>query len=200
MPLVIGAIFFGLASLIGVLLGQMLSSKFVAEENVRTFAPPAALIVAAGAVLGMAIVTHTLNPERIFVMALACLSLSAIVTVDSRYGIIPDAFTVGPLAIILLLALWQRDWWVLISTVVPVVPFAILAVYSRGYGMGWGDVKLAALAGALLGAELSAFALAVACLVAAIIARGFLRTRQAVPLGPYMAIAIAMALPVGVIQ
>jgi prepilin signal peptidase PulO-like enzyme (type II secretory pathway) len=200
MPLLMGALFFGLASLVGVLLADAVSKNYVADDNVRTFIPPPALVVAAGAVLGAAIVPHASSGERIVIMALACLSLSAIIMVDARFGIIPDLFTIVPLAIVLLLAISQRDWWVLVSTLVPAVPFALLALYSRGVGMGWGDVKLAALGGALLGAELSALTLALACLVAAAIARGLFRTGQAVPLGPYMAVAIAIALPAGAMQ
>lgn len=201
MHVVVGAIFFGLAAYFGVLLANVLSPMFAGEaEGIRTFAPPAAPVISAGAVLGAFIVTRAVAMDQIIIAALACVALAAILLVDARCGIIPDVCTLVPLAILLGFALWQREWWILISAAVPFLPFAILALITRGTGMGWGDVKLAALAGALLGAELSAVALALACLAAAIVGRAILKTQQPVPLGPYMVASIALALPIGLVR
>ncbi len=51
------------------------------------------------------------------------------------------------------------------------MPFAFAAYLSRGRGMGWGDVKLAAVAGAMLGASNALLALALAAFAAAVAAR-----------------------------
>jgi prepilin signal peptidase PulO-like enzyme (type II secretory pathway) len=80
------------------------------------------------------------------------------------------------------------------------VPFAIAAMFSRGQGMGWGDVKLVALTGAVLGAPLALIALALACLAAAIGHR-ISRARQTpIAFAPYIAAATAIALPLGLVH
>lgn len=196
MNVVAGSLFFAIAAFIGVLLAEPLSAKLAEDETIRSFAPPATLVVIAGALLGTLLVGRAAPPAQIVPAAVAIVALAAIVMVDSRYGIIPDACTLLPLAIVAGLAFWRHDWWVVISALVPFVPFAIAAVLSHGYGMGWGDVKLAALGGALLGAEVSAVALSLACIVAVLTARAVFKTKQPVPLGPFMAVAIAAALPV----
>ena len=68
----------------------------------------------------------------------------------------------------------------LVSALIVVVPFALAALLSRGRGMGWGDVKLAAVAGALLGASNALLALALAAFAAAVGAR-FRRDAGAAP-------------------
>jgi len=196
MYIVSGMLFFAVAAYFGVLLAGPLSAKFGgADETVRTFAPPGAAIVLIGAVFGALLVRHAVSPAQIVLAAVAYVALSAIVMVDARYGFIPDVCTLAPLAAVLAFAVWRHDWLVLISAIVPFVPFAIAALVSNGYGMGWGDVKLAALGGALLGAELSVVALSAACITAVLVARVVFKTKRAVPLGPFMAGAIALALP-----
>lgn len=197
MHVLTGGLFFALAAYIGVAAAGPLSARLVAEDDIRTFAPPVALLVAGGAVLGAVIVSRAGSPGQVLLFWSACVALAAIVVVDARFGIIPDVCTIVPLAVVLLLALWQRDWWVVISAFVPFVPFAIAALLSNGYGMGWGDVKLAALGGALLGAQLSTVALGMACIAAVFVTHAVFKTRRPVPLGPYMAGAIALALPLG---
>ena len=70
---------------------------------------------------------------------------------DLARGIVPDFFTLFPLAALGSFAAVEGEWRVLISAAVPFVPFALAAVFSRGRGMGWGDAKLVALGGAVLG-------------------------------------------------
>lgn len=196
MYIVTGALFFAIAAYFGVLLAQPLSAKLDgSDETVRTFAPPAAAVVLIGAVLGAVLVSHAVSPAQIVLAAVAYVALAAIVMVDARYAIVPDVCTLAPLAAVLAFAVWRHNWWVVASALVPFVPFAVAALISNGYGMGWGDVKLAALGGALLGAELSVVALSAACIAAVVVARVVFKTKRAVPLGPFMAGAIALALP-----
>jgi leader peptidase (prepilin peptidase)/N-methyltransferase len=119
---------------------------------------------------------------------------------DARRGIVPDVFTLGPLAIMLLIGLWQHEWWLFVSAAVPFVPFAAAAMLSRGRGMGWGDVKLVALGGAVLGAQMSVLAFAVACIAA--VAFSYMRGRKHGPIAfaPYLASAIGLAIPVGILH
>lgn len=201
MYIVSGMLFFAFAAYFGVLLAGPLCAKLGGgDETVRTFSPPAAAIVAAGAVLGAILVRYAVSPAQIAIAATACVTLAAIVMVDARHAIIPDVCTLAPLAALLAYAVLRHEWSVPVSALVPLVPFAIAAAVSDGYGMGWGDVKLAALGGALLGAELSVVALSAACLTAVVVARMVFKTKRAVPLGPFMAGAIAFALPASSIR
>jgi prepilin signal peptidase PulO-like enzyme (type II secretory pathway) len=61
--------------------------------------------------------------------------------------------------------------------------------------MGWGDVKLAALGGAVLGGETALLAFAVGAVVAVLVAYRRGRQRQVIAFAPYLAAAIAVALP-----
>lgn len=195
--LVLGAAFFAAAALLGVLLGNAFAQRITpfADGPPQERVPVLTLITACG-VLG-AVITPRAPAPQLVLMALVCGSLVAIWVTDARRGIVPDAFTLGPLAIMLTLALLQHQWWPFISAAAPFVPFAIAALLSRGRGMGWGDVKLAALGGAVLGAQLSVVAFMLACLAAAVInyARG--RKRGAIAFAPYMVCAIGIFIPLG---
>jgi prepilin signal peptidase PulO-like enzyme (type II secretory pathway) len=61
--------------------------------------------------------------------------------------------------------------------------------------MGWGDVKLAALGGAVLGGEIALAAFGLGALVAVLYAYLRGRQQQVIAFGPYLAGAIAIALP-----
>jgi prepilin signal peptidase PulO-like enzyme (type II secretory pathway) len=114
-----------------------------------------------------------------------------------RTGIIPDYFTLVPLVLVLGLAVFTHQYRPVVSALVVFVPFAIMAAFTRGRGMGWGDVKLATLGGAVLMLPLSFFALALACLAAALGAAVRGRTREPIAFAPYLvaSIAVAISLP-----
>jgi prepilin signal peptidase PulO-like enzyme (type II secretory pathway) len=194
----LGALFFAAAGYLGALLGSTFAERITpfADGPPQENAPVLILIIACGA-LGAIITPHAAAQSQLLLIALVCVALVAIWVTDARRGIVPDAFTLGPLAIMLTVALWQHQWWLFVSAVVPFVPFAIAALLSRGRGMGWGDVKLVALGGAILGAQLSVLAFALACLAAVGInyARG--RKHGAIAFAPYLASAIGIAIPLG---
>jgi prepilin signal peptidase PulO-like enzyme (type II secretory pathway) len=180
-------------------LGSRAGARFADRIEPFDDAPPqqnvpiGALVVACGAV-GAIVASHATIPQ-LFLTALLCACLMALWITDARRGIIPDVFTLGPLAAVFFAAIFQHRWTPFLSAAAVCAPFAILALVSRGRGMGWGDVKLAALGGAVLGAGLSLLAFALACVAAGGLnyARG--RKRGAIALGPYLAAAIGIAMP-----
>lgn len=198
---ILGAAFFGAAGYIGVLLGRIFAEKV----EWLPYGPPPVhapepVLVAGCAAIGAALTAHTFEPVHVLLTAVVCIALVAIWIVDARKGIVPDAFTLGPLAILLVAALWQHTWWHFAAAAIPLVPFAAAALFSRGRGMGWGDVKLVALGGVVLGVQLSILAFAAACLTAVAVnyARGRKNTGP-IAFAPYLATAIGLAIPAGVV-
>jgi prepilin signal peptidase PulO-like enzyme (type II secretory pathway) len=113
---------------------------------------------------------------------------------------VPDLFTLVPLAALLLFAFAQREWMTIASAAIIFAPFAAVAFFSRGVGMGWGDAKLVALTGAVLGAPLALITLAVACLAAAIGHRIGRARHAPIAFAPYIAAATGIALPLGLVH
>jgi Flp pilus assembly protein protease CpaA len=137
---------------------------------------------------------------QIVAAAIVVFALVACWCSDARCGIVPDAFTLPPLAALLFLALAQRDWEVLWSAAIPFAFFAGAAVLSRGRGMGWGDAKFVAITGAALGAPLALFALALACVAAVVRQRLTKAARGPIAFAPYIAAATGIALPFGMLR
>jgi leader peptidase (prepilin peptidase)/N-methyltransferase len=125
---------------------------------------------------------HT-DPARLGLIAVVTAAFVAAWYCDVARGIVPDVFSIGPLILMAVLAFVWHDPRMLVSSAIVVVPFAIFAYLSRGRGMGWGDVKLAAVAGALLGASNALLALALATFAAAVGAK-FRRTDAATANAP----------------
>jgi prepilin signal peptidase PulO-like enzyme (type II secretory pathway) len=192
------ATFFGTAGFAGILLGNAFCERFLALDDAppQVKAPPAALVIASAAI-GVCVAVRGADQLQLLVIALICIALAAIWVTDARRGIVPDAFTLGPLAVVCLAGAAQHQWMPLISAVVTVIPFAFMAAVSRGRGLGWGDVKLAALGGAVLGFEVAVFAFIVASFAAAAIMFAQGRKGQAIAFAPYLASAIGLALPLG---
>jgi prepilin signal peptidase PulO-like enzyme (type II secretory pathway) len=152
------------------------------------------LLVVGNALLGALAALRGLPPTALAVVALVCAVLSAIWVADVTLGIIPDVFTLAPLGAVLLAAALTGHWEVLIAAVVPALPFAVLAWRSGGMGLGWGDVKLAALGGPLIGMQGALMAFALGCAVAVVVARMRGLGGKPVAFGPYLATAIALPL------
>jgi hypothetical protein len=89
-------------------------------------AEPPVLWIAAGAALIGAFAVRS-GGSHLAVDAIVICALSAIWCTDSRYGIVPDAFTLVPLGIVLAIALVQRQPWPMLSAIIAFVPFAALA-------------------------------------------------------------------------
>jgi prepilin signal peptidase PulO-like enzyme (type II secretory pathway) len=155
---------------------------------------PTRVLIVANALLGAFAAMRGLPPQGLAIVALACCVLTAIWVADVELGIIPDAFTLAPLGALLLAAALSGHWYVAIVAVVPALPFAVLAWRSRGIGLGWGDVKLAALGGPLIGIQGALIFFALGCTVAVIVARVRGISGKPVAFGPYLATAIALPL------
>ena len=197
---VLGAFFFAAAGYLGSLAGLWYAERIEALPDAPASGKaPIGLLIAACAVIGAVVTTHG-TQGQVLLMAVICVALVAIWITDTMRGVVPDVFTLGPLGLILLLAVWQHEWFIFFSAAVPFVPFAVAAVLSKGRGMGWGDVKMVALGGALLGAQTSVLVFALACIVAVILnyARGH-RTGP-IAFAPYLAAAIGVAIPLGILR
>lgn len=198
--LLLGAFFFAIAAFLGIQLGNSMVERLPAlEGSPDPGEPPVPAILIGSALIGALVVSHTAAIAQIAVIAIVLVALCAIWVTDARRGLVPDIFTLGPLSLLLLGALWQHQTGLFVAAAVPFVPFAIAAALSKGRGMGWGDAKLVALGGAVLGARISLLAFAAACLVA--VALAYARGRKSVPIAfaPYLASAIAIAMPLGVL-
>jgi prepilin signal peptidase PulO-like enzyme (type II secretory pathway) len=197
----LGGLFFTAAGIVGALLGITFADRL---ESLPGAPPPERapipLLVLACALIGAFVTVHAFSPPQLVVIAIVCLALVAIWIVDARRGIIPDVFTLGPLGIILLVAVWQHQWSFFISAAIPFVPFAVAAFLSKGRGMGWGDVKLVALGGAVLGAQWAIIAFAAACLAAVAVCYARGRRKGPIAFAPYLTAAIGAAIPIALLH
>lgn len=123
---------------------------------------------------------------------------------DVKYFIIPDAmqvtFAVCALAIFILGTGDIRFLaWRAASAVIVMAPILFLYLITKGRGMGFGDVKLAANVGLLLGIKLGFGALYIAFILGAVYGMGLFIRRKAklklkVPFGPFILAGILIAL------
>lgn len=157
---------------------------------------PVAWLIAGSSVVGALLAYHQLPVLQLLLIGVVCMALVAAWCSDVTHGLVPDAFTLVPLAALLALAIATQSWWLIVSALVPLLPFGLAALASKGRGMGWGDVKLVALGGALLGMQVALGAFALASLAAVIIYR--MRGVQTGPIAfaPYLVAAIGVSLAI----
>ena len=192
------ATFFGCVSVIAIQISRAVCAGVVpADDGPRSGRPPYAVLVGGSAVVGGLLLATGTTPLQLGTAAIVLFALVACWCSDTTCGIVPDVFTLAPLAALLLFAFAQREWGVAFSASIPFAPFAAAALFSRGYGMGWGDAKLAALAGAAIGAPLAVVSLCGACIAAAIGYRLARKRHRPIAFAPYIAAATAIALPLG---
>ena len=188
----LAACLFGVAGWNGTLLAQLLCSGRAPHADgpapIRFARWPFAL---AAACIGLACAVRGAPLWQLGLGLIAIVVLAAAAAADLACGILPDALTLGPLVIALGIGFITRTWAPCIGAAMVAVPFAALALYSRGRGMGWGDVKLAALGGALLGVREAALAFMLAAIVAYVIARRRGIAERPIAFGPYLAASIA---------
>lgn len=189
--LLLGALLFSCAAIAGIAAAAAICGRVRGyDDGPAPGTPPVIALVAGAALVGGVAGAHG-DPTRLGIVAIVCGALVAAWYCDVARGIVPDVFTLGPLALFTVVAFAWHDARALIAAAVVFVPFAAAALLSRGRGMGWGDVKLAAVAGAVLGITNALIALALAAFAAGIGAK--LRGERApLAFAPYLIGATAV--------
>lgn len=192
---IVAGLAFGLFAYAGSLVaGVFYADLPVLADGPAPQVPPIRTIVILSAILGALCAARNVPPASLAIIALVCGVMAAIWCTDMTHGIIPDALTLIPLGAVILANLYASHWFAAVAAIVPAVPFAFLAWRTKGVGMGWGDVKLAALGGALVGMQDAMLAFALAGVVAVVVTK--LRGNASRPLAfaPYLAAAIVVPL------
>jgi len=153
-----------------------------------------AIPIAIFAVLGPILAMRGGTIGQLGIIALLGVPLTGIWYTDARKGIVPDLFTLVPLAVVAVAVLVHRSWMIAASAIFLFVVFAIAAALSKGRGMGWGDAKLAALSGAVLGIESSLLTLALACFAATVVSVIRDKGTKPIAFAPYIVIGMLTAL------
>jgi len=137
----------------------------------------------------------------------ACLFI-IIFVIDLEHGLILNKVVYPGMVAALLLALYPWPWfsesigmrvaYAALGGAAGFAVFLLIALVSRG-GMGWGDVKLAALMGLAIGFPLVFVAIIMAAILGGIVAVALMiakkRTRrQTIPFGPFLALAAMVTL------
>ena len=189
------AAFFGAAGWAGTIAADALcANRTPFDDGPQPVAYAPWHIAAAAACVGAGVALHGAAGVHLLLPAFVTFALAGCTAADLRCGILPDALTLGPLAVVVAAGAAAHDTSPALGAFALFVPFAFGAVLSRGRGMGWGDVKLAALGGALLGARDATLAFLLAALAAYVIARRTGGVRRPVAFGPYLAASIAATL------
>jgi prepilin signal peptidase PulO-like enzyme (type II secretory pathway) len=197
----LAAIFFACVAYVAIEVSRAVCARLQPlDDGPATGTPPIAVLVAASALLGGLLIARGATVAQLAAAVIVVFALVAAWCSDMICGLVPDVFTLAPLGGLLLLAFTQRDWGILVSALVPFVPFAVAAFYSRGFGMGWGDAKLVALSGAALGAPLALLTLAAACIAAVVGHRIASAGRNPIAFAPYIAACTGLALPLAIVH
>lgn len=156
--------------------------------------PPAAAAAWIGIFLLLLCITVIDIRKRIIPdEAVAGVALLACAAVAAKYALVPFASFIGPYA-----ALFGLQERIILGsaagTLFGTVLFGALIIATRGRGMGMGDMKLAAAIGFALGWPDGAIALLLSFMAGTLFFLPFLAMRamgakNAVPFGPFMAVA-----------
>jgi len=194
--LVVGLVFGG-SALVGIELGAAVGPRLYPGREPRPFSPATRYaLIGCAALLGVLASAGRADWQALMLAAVVCVSLAASWYSATVYQKIPDFFTLVPLGAVLIAAAVQSEWFLILGALVPFVPFAAMAYFTKGRGFDWDDAKIAALGGALLGIETSIFVLAGACIVAVVVAYGRKRTTEPIVIAPYLIGAIGAAMAV----
>ncbi|MFP3879523.1 MAG: prepilin peptidase [Dehalococcoidia bacterium] len=138
----------------------------------------------------------------------ACVFILVFV-IDLEQGLILNKVVYPAMIVALLLALVPQPWltrWVVANGIanaamggaIGFALFFLIAIISRG-GMGWGDVKLAALIGLATGFPLVLFSIILGAVIGTIVAVGLMiagkrKIKETLPFGPFLALAAMITL------
>lgn len=193
--IIVAGIAFGLFAYAGNLVARVCYADVpLAADGPAPQAPPILTIVALCAIVGAYCAAHNVPPTTLAIIAMVCAVMTAIWCTDMTHAIVPDALTLVPLAAVILANLLNGHWFVILAAAVPAAPFAVLAWRTKGLGMGWGDVKLAALGGALVGMQDALLVFAIAGVVAVLVAKARGNASRPLAFAPYLAAAIVVPL------
>lgn len=195
MSAIIAAVGLALCGLAGKYAGERLCrDRLPFTDGPRSANAPAWLFAVGAAAVGAAVALHGANALQCAESALVVLALAAAAAADARCGIIPDLCTLLPLGAVVVATVWRHDAAPLISASIVAIPLAVAAWFSRGLGIGWGDVKLAAFAGAALGGRDTFVALFAAFLAVSLWSLLRRRTTEPAAFAPYFVTAIAVGI------
>jgi len=150
---------------------------------------------------------YGLNPELAVMIFYACLFIIVFV-IDLEQGLILNKVAYPSMVVALLLSLYPWPWlsdsmvmrvaYAALGGGIGFVIFLLIALVSRG-GMGWGDVKLAALIGLATGFPLVFLAVIMGAILGGIVAVALMiakkrKRREAIPFGPFLALAAMVTL------
>jgi leader peptidase (prepilin peptidase)/N-methyltransferase len=164
--------------------------------------------IATAALFGLAFWQYGLSIELPIVLFYISIFM-VILVMDLEYGLILNKMVYPAMVIALLLSIFFTIFlpqvglvphirWAAVGGGIGFVVFLLIAIVSRG-GMGFGDVKLAALVGLATGFPLVVVALIMGMILgglAAVILLGFKikKRREAMPFGPFLAVAAIVTL------
>jgi len=163
--------------------------------------------LATGLIFALLFWHYGLSVELGIMAFYACL-FTIIFVIDLEQGLILNKVVYPGMVVALLLSLYPLPWLndsmamrIAYAALGGAVGFAILfliAIVSRG-GMGWGDVKLAALIGLVTGFPLVFFSLIMGAIIGGIAAVALLiakkKTRhETIPFGPFLALTAMITL------
>jgi len=150
---------------------------------------------------------YGLSPALGIMAFYACL-FTIIFVIDLEHGLILNKVVYPGMVVALLLALLPQSWltqWIVTGVANAALGggigfgiFLLIALVSRG-GMGWGDVKLAALIGLATGFPLVFLSIIMGAILGGIIAVALViakkrKRRQTIPFGPFLALAAMITL------
>ncbi|MDB5095099.1 MAG: hypothetical protein JWO85_3200 [Candidatus Eremiobacteraeota bacterium] len=195
LTIALAAALFAAAGWIGTLVAEVLcAGRTPFEDGPQPVAFRRWPFALAGCCIGAALAVHGATPAQLAVLVVVTLALAGCTAADLACGVLPDVFTLGPLALVVGLGLVAHDVTPALGAAFVFAPFAAAAIFSRGRGMGWGDAKLAALGGSLLGARDATLAFTLAAIAAYVIARRTGGARRPIAFGPYLAASIVVTL------
>jgi leader peptidase (prepilin peptidase)/N-methyltransferase len=150
---------------------------------------------------------YGLSPELGIMAFYACLFIVVFV-IDLEHSLILNKVVYPTMVVALLLSLYPWPWfsesmgmrvaYAALGGAIGFAVFLVIALVSRG-GMGWGDVKLAALIGLATGFPLVFVAIIMAAILGGVVAVVLLITRrrgrrEMIPFGPFLAVAAMVTL------
>ena len=173
--------------------GYALSDFVIVRRNAEVYGDVGPILIVVlcffvGAIVGL----RETDPLHLLGLSLVVVSLIALVRCDVRAHWTPPWLSLVPLGGICGLALLQHAYWVPISAFLVSLPFASIALMTKGTGMSWSDVRVAALGTSLLGLFPAVIAFSAAALLSAFVQWG-LRRSSSIQMAPYLVGATAVA-------